>query len=32
MLIRIYIGVSVDGFVATPDGGPAWRERFDPRA
>src|ERR1017187_4652281 len=26
MLIRSRMGVSVDGFVATPDGLPAWRE------
>lgn len=31
MLIRSYIGMSVDGFVATPDGVPAWGERFDLR-
>jgi hypothetical protein len=24
MLIRTHIGVSLDGFVATPDGLPAW--------
>ncbi|MGH7526453.1 MAG: dihydrofolate reductase family protein [Gemmatimonadales bacterium] len=32
MLIRVYIGVSADGFVATADGNPAWGDRFDPVA
>jgi dihydrofolate reductase len=32
MRIRAYLGVSLDGFVATPDGSPAWGDRFDPRA
>lgn len=31
MRIRAYVGASVDGFIAMPDGTPAWGDRFDPR-
>ena len=27
--LRVYIAMSLDGFIATPDGGVAWLERFN---
>jgi dihydrofolate reductase len=32
MLFRVFVGMSVDGFIATPDKAPAWGDQFDPRA
>ena len=32
MLFRVFVGMSVDGFIATTDKAPAWGQQFDPRA
>jgi hypothetical protein len=29
MLFHIFVGMSVDGFMATPDNAPVWGHQFD---
>ena len=31
-MFRVFVGMRVDGFMATTDNAPAWGQQFDPRA